>query len=227
MKYLFKTSILVLLFSSFSFSQEPVPVLHFGWQRTHKAAPKSSVTPNSPVAPVIPENKYFQRKAREQRTDNPMDPTEHTIEGRSRAIDKVVQESRTPQVDDITGYTYSAKVRNDTGKAIAVVFWEYRFSEIARPANVVRRQFLCGVELKDGATRELSAFSLLGPSDAVNVESLAKSTGKVFDEKVLVNRIEFVDGNILQRDTWNYADVKAGVQRATSTPWGEETCRGL
>jgi hypothetical protein len=142
-------------------------------------------------------------------------------------MDKAIRESRTPKADDLNGYRYVAEVRNDTGKAIAVIFWEYVFTEIARPANTVRRQFLCGIKLKDGDKRELSAFSLLGPSDAIDAESLAKSTGKLFDERVLVNRIELADGSVLQRHNWKYADVKAAVERATSTPWGIETCRAL
>lgn len=228
MKALLSASVFVLLFSSVCFSQdEPVPVLSARWQRTTVQAAQPEVIPVGPVTPVMAETKYFQRKAREQRTDNPMDPNDASIEGRSRAMDKAVRESRTPKADNQTGYRYVAEVRNDTGKAVAVIFWEYVFTEIARPANTVRRQFLCGVKLKEGDKRELSAFSLLAPSDAIDAESLAKSTGKIFDEKVVVNRIEFSDGTILQRHNWKYADVKAAVERATSTPWGKEICRAL
>lgn len=228
MKVLLSASVFVLLFSSFCFSQdEPVPVLSARWQRTTVQAAQPEVTPVGPVTPVMADTKYFQRKAREQRTDNPLDPNDASIEGRSRAMDKAIRESRTPKPDDLTGYRYVAEVRNDTGKAIAVIFWEYVFTEIARPANTVRRQFLCGVKLKDGDKRELSAFSLLGPSDAIDAESLAKSTGKLFDEKVVVNRIELADGTVLQRHNWKYSDVKKAVERATSTPWGKEICRAL
>lgn len=227
MNAIFRTSILVLLFSSFSYSQEPVPVLAARWERTTLRAPKPNIAPSGPAKPIQPENKYFQRKAREQRTDNPMDPYEASIDGRSAALDKAVQESRAPQADDLNGYTYVAEVRNDTGLTINVIFWEYRFTEVARASNVVRRQFLCGAKLKDGDTVELSAFSLLGPSDAINVGSLAKSADERFKEEVLVNRIEFSNGQILQRDNWKLADVKAGVERATSTPWKNETCRAL
>ena len=227
MNVLFRTLILVLLFSSYCFSQEPVPILNTRWHRTVQPAPKNVVAPTSPAQPVIPENKYFQRKAREQRTDNPMDPNEATIEGRSAAMDRAVQQSRTPQPDDVVGFTYLAEMRNDTGRTIAIIFWEYQFTEIARPTNVSRRQFLCGIKLKDGQTKEFSAFSLLGPSDTIDVESLAKSNEKLFSERARVNRIEFSDGAILQRDNWKFEDVKDAVTRATSTPWGNETCRAL
>lgn len=227
MSLIFKTLILVLLISSWCVSQEPVPVIGARWQRTARPAPKDTVTPVGPVTPVMGETKYFQRKAREARTDNPMDPHESSIEGRSRAMDKAVRESRTPQADDQTGYSYVADVRNDSGQTVEVIFWEYQFTEIARPTNVIRRQFLCGAKLKNGERKELSVFSLLGPSDSLDVQSLAKTTDKLFEEKVQINRIELADGNILQRHKWKYSDVKAAVERATSVPWGNEICRAL
>ena len=227
MRVFFKISILVLLISSHCFPQEPVQISNPSWQRSTLRATKTTVAPTVPAKPIIPENKYFQRKAREQRTDNPMDPYEASIEGRSAAMEKAVQESRTPQADDVTGYLYKAEIRNDTGKTIEIIFWEFRFTEIARPTNVVRRQFLCGVKLKNGEKRELSAFTLLAPSDVIDAASLERPTTRLFDEKVQVNRIEFSDGAILQRDGWNFKDLKESVARATATPWGREVCRAL
>ena len=74
---------------------------------------------------------------------------------------------------------------------------------------------------------ELSVFSLLGPSDTIDAESLAKSTNKLFDENVRINRIELSDDTILQRNDWKYDDVRSSIKRATSTPWGKEICRAL
>jgi len=227
MRFLVTTSILVLFIVPACFSQEPVPVLSSRWYRTVRPAPKPNVTASGPVKPVNPDEKFFQRKAREQRTDNPRDPYEDSIEGRSAAMDKAVQESRAPQADDVIGYTYVADMRNDTGQTLEIIFWEYRFTEIANKANVVRRQFVCGVKLKPGEQKELSVFSLLGPSDVLDFKSLAKSTEKLFEERVQVNSIELADGNILQRNDWKYSEVKAAVERATSTPWGNEVCRAL
>lgn len=227
MSVLFKALIVVLLISPFCFSQEPVPILNARWKRATIRAQKPDVTPVGPVTPVMAETKYFQRKAREARTDNPMDPNTESMEGRSRAMDKAVRESRTAQGDDVTGYTYTAEMRNDTGSAISIIFWEYRFVEIAHPTNVVRRQFLCGIEFKNGETKELSVFSLHGPSDVIGVESLGKDNEKLFTESVQVNRIELSDGTIIQRDNWKFADVKEAVKNATSTPWGNEVCRAL
>ena len=227
MKLLLNTSILVLLGSSYCFSQDPMPVLSSGWERTIQKARPVDVAPTSPARAVLPEDKYFQRQAREQRTDSPMDPNKDSVDARSAAMDKAMQESRTPKTENASGYSYTARVRNDIGKTVKVIFWEYLFTEIAHPANVVRRQFLCGVNLKNGEKVDLLAFSLLGPSNSITAESLAKSTDKLFDEVVQINRIELSDGTVLQRDNWKYDDVRPGIERATSTPWGKEMCRGL
>jgi hypothetical protein len=227
MSFISRTFLVILLASSYSFAQDPVSILGSRWHRTNKPAPKTEIPASGPARPVNPDEKHFQRKAREQRTDNPRDPYDDSIEGRSAAMDRAVQQSRAPQPDDVNGYTYAAEIRNDTGQAVHVIFWEYQFTEIARPQNVVRRQFLCGVKIKNGEKKVLSVFSTLGPSDVLTIESLAKPDEKLFEERVQINRIELSDGNILQRHDWKYSDLKKEVERATSTPWGNEICRSL
>ena len=227
MSFISRTLLLIILTSSYSFAQDPVTILGSRWYRTNKPAPKTEIQPTVPARPVNVDDKYFQRKAREARTDNPRDPYEDSIEGRSAAMERSVAQSRAPQPDDVMGYTYVAEVRNDTGQPVHIIFWEYQFTEIAHPQNVVRRQFLCGVKIKDAEKKALSVFSTLGPSDVLTVESLAKPDQKLFEERVQINRIELSDGNVLQRDNWKYSDVKKDVDRATSTPWGNEICRAL
>jgi hypothetical protein len=222
-----KTSILVLLISPYCFSQDPMPVLNSSWQRTIQKAQKPTTDGSGPMRGMTAADKYFPRKAREGRVDPPNDPSLMTEDDRRAAIEKAEQESRMPKSEDVHGFSYLANVRNDSGKTVKVIFWEYRFTEIARPTNVVRRQFLCSVNLKNGDSKDLSVFSLLAPSDVIDAESLAKSTDKLFDEKVFVNRIEFSDGTLRQRGNWKYEDVQKSVERATSVGWGNETCRGL
>jgi hypothetical protein len=174
------------------------------------------------------DNKIFRRTAREAQTTGVIDPNQNTIDGRSAALEKAVNESRSRKAQDVDGYSYHAIVKNDSPKTVTVIYWEYRFKEIANAANEVRRQFLCAVSVKPGDKKELPVFSTLGPSDVIGAESLASRAGeKIFDEKVLVNRIEFSDGSLVQRGNWKYEDVERSVQRVTSTPWGTEICRGF
>jgi hypothetical protein len=155
------------------------------------------------------------------------DPKADTIDGRSAALDQAVREARSPKKLEVDGFAYKVKVRNAGPKAVEVLFWEYQFEEAADPSNLSRRQFLCGVNLKSGKDKELLAWSASGPNGAISVDSLASKAENPYRERVVINRIEYADGSIWQRKDWNFAEVRASIQRAVSTPWGAEMCRGL
>jgi hypothetical protein len=91
----------------------------------------------------------------------------------------------------------------------------------------VRRQFLCGVNIRPGKEKELQVFSVAGPSEVISAASLADRSGNLFEEKVVINRVEYADGSIWQRRDWNFAEVRSSISRALATPWGTEMCRGL
>jgi hypothetical protein len=48
-----------------------------------------------------------------------------------------------------------------------------------------------------------------------------------FKEDVLINRVEYSDGSIWQRKSWNLADVKASYERVLREQWVPGTCKGL
>jgi len=131
------------------------------------------------------------------------------------------------KTDDVNGFRYVANIRNNSDRKVDVLFWEYRFTEFANPKNVIRRQFLCSAKIKPGEKFELSALSILGPSDVISSESLKDPSSKLFDEKIYLNRIEFADGAILQRRDWKMAEVEASVKKAIAAPWGKEVCKML
>jgi hypothetical protein len=204
-----------------------VVVVEFKWSKSHRTAGKQDPANTAPAAAMIPENKVFQRSARAQAPIGVRDPNADTIDGRSAAMEKNVQDARSPRAKDVNGFAYQVKLRNASTRVIEIVFWEYQFKELASPTNVARRQFLCAVNIKPAKDKELQAFSVSGPSEVINVESLANKAGNLFEEKVVINRVEFADGAILQRKDWNFAEVKSGIERAIKTPWGAEMCRSL
>jgi hypothetical protein len=218
---------LLLVCSAVCFAQDPMPVLSASWQRSTQKEPQVETPTSGPARALTNDDKNFQRNVREARTDHPENPSDMTPDGRRAALDKIEQQALTPNAKTIPGFTYSLRVRNDGDKTAKVIYWEYEFAEPAAPANIVRRQFLCSVNLKKGSEIELIAFSTLGPSGVVNAETLGKPDEKRFTETTQVNRIEYSDDSILQRGNWKLADVKAAVQRATATPWGKEMCRPL
>jgi hypothetical protein len=211
-----------------SVEDSQVVVLSSKWTKSRQTVVNpdtaSSVTP---APAMIPANKNFERNRRANDPAGVRDPNLDTIDGRSAAMEKSVQEARSPKTRTVDGFDYRVRVRNAAAKAVEVLFWEYQFVETSNPSNVARRQFLCGVQIKPGKEKELQAFSPSGPSGAVSAESLADKSGNAFQEKAVINRVEYADGSIWQRKGWNFAEVKSSVARATATPWGAEMCRGL
>jgi hypothetical protein len=185
----------------------------------------SPVVAPAPDMSVVKKNDL--RNPLPQATIGVIDPNTQTTDGRAAALERNVQEARSPKSTSVEGYTYQAKIRNVHTQNIEIVFWEYQFKELSNPTNVVRRQFLCSVKIKPGKERELQAFSVLGPSDVISVGSLTNKSRDLFEEKVLINRMEYADGTIFQRKDWNYAEIKPGIERAIRTPWGSEMCRSL
>jgi len=222
-----RISLLLLFLTPFCLAQDPLPVVKSAWEPAIQKAKKVEVGRTGPARQLTVDDTLINRTNRAAMTDHPQDPAEISPDGRRAAIEKIEQESNTASPTDVHGFTYSATVRNDSPKVVKVIYWEYRFSEISNPANVGRRQFLCSVNLKKGAEMDLSAFTTLGPTDTVTPATLAPSTEPKFDGKVRVNRIEYSDDDVLQRGDWKLSDVKAAVDRATSTPWGKEVCRPL
>jgi hypothetical protein len=202
---------------------EPVTVLNFKWYKDRQPAPPEVAS--GPAAAMIPQNKNYERNRRANTSPGERDPNLDTIDGRSAALEKAVQESRAPKPVD--GFAYRTKVHNASANAIEIIFWEYQFKESAVASPLLRRQFLCGVAIKAGKDRELQAFSLSGPQGVVSVNILAKKPDSPGAEQVIINRVEFADGSIWQRKDWNFGEVRMSYARAVATPWGTEMCRGL
>lgn len=204
----------------------PAAVVSFKWTPMRQTKPTKEAPNISPPPEMTPGNKSAGRAAR---VNNPLipDPNEQTIDGRSAAIDKIVQQARTgtPRVAD--GFIYQARIQNKAKQNIEIVFWEYQFIDPANPGSVTRRQFLCGVKIKAAKESELKVFSLLGPSDVINAATAGNQTQSQLQEKAVVNRLEFSDGSIWQRRDWNFAEIRATYKRAIETPWESEMCRGL
>jgi hypothetical protein len=206
----------------------PVAVLGFKWFRDRQAAPPLEPDNKTPARAVIPANKILQRNARSNDPVGVRDPNEDTIDGRSAAIDKSVEESRTPKTKPVDGFAYRVRVQNAGAKVVEIVFWEYESVDPANTASAVRRQFLCGVQIKPGKEKELQAFSSLGPTDVVNAGSATDKPASALQEQVLINRVEFTDGSIWQRPGWNFAEIRQSYTRALATPWAPtEMCRKL
>jgi hypothetical protein len=229
MKILFLLSLLLTLILPFQTPTEtngsPLNVTSFKWSRARRTPPPHEIEGSAPARAVIPQNKIFARNARANEPPGARDPNDDTLDGRSAALEKRVAESRTDQGKPVDGIAYRIKVQNQIEKVVEVVFWDYRFQDPANPDQLSRRQFLCGVNIGAGKSKELEGFSRLGPSDVVDVKTL--NSGTPFKESVFINRIEYTDGTIWQRKAWSLAEVKDSYERALREPWLPGTCKGL
>ena len=202
-------------------------VTSFKWSRARRTVEAQEAQGTSPAQAMIPQNKNFARNARINDPQGVRDPNADTLDGRRDALEKTVAESRAPKAQPMDGFSYRIKVQNAAEKIVEIVFWEYQSHDPANPDLVTRRQFLCGVNIAAGKGKELEGFSLSGPSDVINVKTLADTSTKPFKEDVLINRVEYADGSIWQRKSWNLAEVKGSYDRVLREKWLPGMCKGL
>ena len=206
-------------------TNSPLTVTSFKWTRARRTIEVPEVEGNAPQRAMIPQNRIFARNARVNDPAGTRDPNADTIDGRSAAMEKSVAESRSPKPKPMEGYAYHIKVQNAITKVVEIVFWEYQFQDAANPDVLTRRQFLCGVNIPGGKTKDLEGFSLSGPSEVVNVKSLESGAGP--KETVVINRIEYSDGTVWQRKAWNLAEVKSSYERVLREEWVPGMCKAL
>lgn len=204
----------------------PVSVINFKWSASRLPAEKVEASGVQPVREVIAVNKNYQRNVRVNDPRGARDPNADTLDGRSAELERVVQESRTAR-KPIDGFTYRAKVHNIAAQVIEVIFWEYDLIEVASPENVSRRQFLCGVNIRPEKDKDLEGFSVSGPTEVVSLSSLAKGSAPAFQDKILINRVEFTDGAIWQRKGWNFSEVRLNYERVIKEPWALGMCKSI
>ena len=211
-----------------------VAVTSFKWSKSRQTTEVAEAPSTAPAAAMVSTNKNYERGRRANSSAGVANvpagvsnPSGDTVDSRSAELERNVRESRSPRRKEVDGFAYRVKVRNASTKVIEVLFWEYQFKETANPTNVARRQFLCGVNIKPTREKELQSFSPSGPGAVISVGSLSDKSGNLYQEKVVINRVEYADGSIWQRKDWNFAEVRATLARAIATPWGMEMCRGL
>ena len=203
-------------------------VLSHKWSKTREVT--TSVVPNDFPAPAPSladtARRNAERSERLTDTGGPRQPSGLSVDARAAALEKTSRDARTQQPKLVDGFSYRLRLKSESLKPIEIVFWEYQFIDAATPDIVTRRQFLCGLNLKPGKEKDVIAFSLAGPSRIVSVQTLANKIEKPPLERVLINRIEYADGTIWQRQDWSFAEIRLSYRNAIATPW-TEMCRGL
>jgi hypothetical protein len=231
MKALFIFPLLTLLVSPSlrqtpTAEERPITVLGFKWSKIQQTTSPPSGSNPLPARAVSPNDKNFERTSRVNDPAGFRDPNADTLDARGQELEKNTRSANNSTAKGTDAFAYQAKIHNAGKSVIEVVFWEYQFIDATNPANVTRRQFFCGINLKADKDKELQAFSSLGPT-TINAAAAASGTSSV-QEKVLINRIEFADGKSWMRKDWNAGEIKDSYKRAMATPWSpNEMCRSL
>jgi hypothetical protein len=181
-------------------TKSPVVILDAGWLRDRRGSDQA-VQSMAPAAAPTKADKNFERQKRLNDPVGMRDPNADTLDSRGSELDRIVQQSR--QLPPVDGYTYQLKIQNVSAKVIRRVFWEYQFSQVGNSSNVTHRKFMCGGDIKPDRQKELEIFSLVGPSEVVNIKTLDKGATDKFRAAVIINRVEYADGTVWQRHGWS------------------------
>jgi len=186
----------------------PVVVTSSRWFKDRQSAEKVVVPARGPELPMIEPIRSIGREQKPDGTAPVRDPNSEKPEARSASLDQIAEQSSQPQL--VNGFTYEVKFKNLDTRQAQTIFWEYQFTETAAPENTSRRRFVCGVKIKSDKDKLVQIFSTLGPGTVINVKDLSKGSGKQFAESVVIDRIEFDDGSLWQRQDWNFEKEKPG-----------------
>ena len=96
-----------------------------------------------------------------------------------------------------TRFMYTAKLKNNSAKTIAAIFWDFQTGDPSDQRNLSIRRFRCGEKIKPNESKSLKVLSG-PPSRTVKANSPAKDPS----QKVIVGRIEYSDGSSWQLSGW-------------------------
>jgi hypothetical protein len=97
-------------------------------------------------------------------------------------------------------YSYRLQVKNASSKVVKSFAWEYQPSAEPDPLN---RQFFCSVKARPNENKEIQLLSPLAPLGVIDASKAGDKPAKNSDARVIINRIEYVDGSFWQRQGWN------------------------
>jgi hypothetical protein len=186
-------------------TKSPVVILDAGWLRDRRGSDQA-VQSMAPAAAPTKADKNFERQKRINDPAGVRDPNADSLDSRGSELERIVQQSR--QLPPVDGYTYQLRIHNVSAKVIRSIFWEYQFIQVGNTGNVTHRKFVCGGDIKPDRQKELEIFSLVGPSEVVNVKTMDKGAGDKFRAAVIINRVDYADGTFWQRNGWSLDGYK-------------------
>ncbi len=104
------------------------------------------------------------------------------------------------------GYRYRVTLENTSKKTIQAIHWDYVFFDAETGAESDRHQFYSREKIGAGKKKELSEFAFSPPTRTVNANEADKKIDSQFKGSIVINRIEYTDGSVWQRDSFTPPD---------------------
>ena len=127
----------------------------------------------------------------------------NSIENRSRDMleleQAVMRESINGKPIDL--FRYRVNVKNTGVKVVKSVFWDFQASYTEDFDDTTHRQFRCTSKLKPNQSERFEGYSNMPPLRVVS------ATAKTFNQRIVINRIEYDDGTSWQRREWQLPEV--------------------
>ena len=174
---------------------------------------RSVQEPDPPMNEPIVINQ--ERRNEPQEVKNRRDMLERRAEMRTTEINAAL--SRQPKS---TLYFYRLEVKNTSAKGVKSFAWQYQQADSPEPFD---RQFFCVVNAKPNDSKQFELFSPLAPSRVVDASEAVDKSEKHAKGKVVINKIEYMDGAIWQRSGWNPKTFSANALEKV----GSGKCVGL
>jgi hypothetical protein len=174
---------------------EGVEVLGFSWSR-ERIRPRPSMSSLASPEELV---RQSQREAQLAAARNSANKgAAGRIETQKINEDEAMAKARqTAPPDD--GYRYKVKVKNNGGKTVKSVDWDYLFIDPLNGREVARHQFTSDDTIKPGKSKDLEVLYLTAPVKTISAAMLKKKEPMPFREQVQLMRILYSDGSVWQR----------------------------
>jgi hypothetical protein len=178
-------------------------VIKSSWSKTSKKKDASSQAPDSDdevegIDKKIEQDRRLEQIIRDSRR-SPADASDYERQRRDDPLSL-------PASERTDGYLYKATFENKGSKTIKAVYWDYVFSDTETGAELDRHQFHSREKIGAGKKKELSQLTLSPPTRTVSAAD--KKDGPQFKESIIINRIEYTDESVWQRDSFTPPDTK-------------------
>jgi len=178
-----------------------VSVLKFDWSRERLPGWE-----NNPFGPSFEtydtmrarvEDERRLKQARNSGNKAEAEKIERDLKVREKTAAPKIQSEKTERPRD--GYRYKVWLRNDSLKTIKSIDWDYVFLDPSNHSEIARHQFTSDEKIRPGKDRELNVFILSPPIRTIKADELNKKRQSLFNEQVIIMRVEYSDGSVWQR----------------------------